>query len=95
MNTTDGLVRVKVLCGQCRDLLCRIVDTADGDTFYRVPYGGGAETFSPDLVFCAKHGWPDFDSPDLAAQLAAARETGTVKTHRARVSGKRPRMGSR
>ena len=74
--------RVKVRCGQCGTVLCTVVDDGE-ETFYRLRQGTSMDA---NTVFCADHGWPDLAAESLAADLAQARRSGRLVTHRSRVS---------
>jgi hypothetical protein len=85
-ETVSGPPSVKILCGGCGRLLCRVYDTPEGRAYW-ITGGHGGWASGPGGVFCADHGWPDLADPKLAAKLAL---TGKVPTHRAKMRSRPP-----
>jgi hypothetical protein len=89
-DVASGVVRVKVLCGSCARLICRIVDTPRG-MVYRPNVGppGALATFDARTVFCLEHGVPNLHDGQIAGaaeHVARARADGKVHTFRVSVS---------
>lgn len=82
--------RVKVLCGKCGRLICRVVEHDGGELRYRYTVGGGGLTDDPGAVFCPEHGWPELGAEALAQKLSAARESGRVGVFRAATVHRKP-----
>ena len=93
-------VRVKVLCGSCGKLICRVVDTPHGVVYELniTARGTVLPTTDPRTVFCAEHGMPDLHDGEIVSvdddgrvagvfsALELARGDGKVHVYRARVS---------
>lgn len=82
---------VRVLCGSCGRLICRVVDSGDR-LAYRITVGSGGLNTSNGAVFCADHGWPNLNDPKLLAKVDAARAANKTTTHRARCYAKMPHL---
>lgn len=85
---SDTLVRV--LCGECGNLVCRVMAADDGRVYYKCVAGNGMTTYDPRGVFCSAHGWPDLAHPALAAKVAKARGHDRIAVFRAPMSTRPP-----